>query len=128
MGGHSSNTPKKCGLTELIIFIAALFAGTACSICSKTMMELRGEGITGEEEVFQKPIFQTFGMFVGMTFGLVMHVSVLFFKIPFPGYDHKEPEKESELANNTFTNYGSVEKEQDPLLKQRRKSSENPQK
>jgi drug/metabolite transporter (DMT)-like permease len=55
---------------------------------SKTMMELKGEGITGDIEVFRKPIFQTFGMFVGMVFGLVMHGFVLFFKIPFPGYNH----------------------------------------
>lgn len=43
-----------------------------------------------EEEVltmsFQKPLFQTFGMFVGMLFGLVMHWIVLIFRIPFPGY------------------------------------------
>lgn len=36
---------------------------------------------------FQKPLFQTFGMFVGMLFGLVMHWTVLMFRIPFPGYD-----------------------------------------
>lgn len=35
---------------------------------------------------FQKPLFQTFGMFVGMIFGLVMHWIVLLFRIPFPGY------------------------------------------
>ena len=114
-GGNDAN--KKCGLTELLIFIAAIVTGTACSICtssktlgnfaslssfqytlhtvlyvtpgSKTMMELKGEGITGEIEVFQKPIFQTFGMFVGMVFGLVMHGVVLCFKIPFPGYNHQ---------------------------------------
>lgn len=52
------------------------------------MMELKGEGITGEIETFRKPIFQTFGMFVGMVFGLIMHGVVLYFKIPFPGYNH----------------------------------------
>ena len=55
-GGDSANT--KCGLAEYLIFIAAIITGTACSICSKTMMELTGTGITGEEEVFRKPIFQ----------------------------------------------------------------------
>ena len=86
MGGANGGTPKKCGLTELLIFVAAVIAGTACSICSKTMMELHGTGMTGQEEQFSKPLFQTFGMFVGMTFGLVMHWAVVAFKIPFPGY------------------------------------------
>lgn len=47
---------------------------------------------TGKEqiELFQKPLFQTFGMFVGMCFGLVMHWVVLAFRIPFPGYDFGE--------------------------------------
>lgn len=117
MGG-GNNATNKCGLTELLIFLAAILSGTACSICSKTMMEIRGVGITGEEEVFQKPIFQTFGMFVGMTFGLVMHWAVIMFKIPFPGYDHSTASEEKEgLAAGTVSNYGSVGKEVDPLLK-----------
>ena len=48
------------------------------------------EPINDEEVLtmsFQKPLFQTFGMFVGMLFGLVMHWIVLIFRIPFPGYD-----------------------------------------
>ena len=82
-------------------------------------MELHGEGITGEQEIFQKPIFQTFGMFVGMTFGLVMHWFVLFFKIPFPGYpgyenghnDNKNGEEKTSLNGNgvSSANYGSVD-------------------
>jgi len=55
---------------------------------SKNMMALRGEGITGEIELFEKPIFQTFGMFLGMLFALLMHWVVLALKIPFPGYSH----------------------------------------
>jgi len=61
---------------------------------------------TGElnEEIFTKPLFQTFGMFVGMLFGLVMHWIVLLFKIPFPGYDHtgvvkNNNEKDVEIAS-----------------------------
>jgi drug/metabolite transporter (DMT)-like permease len=73
---------------ELLIFLAAIVTGTCCSICSKTMMQLHSTGITGETEVFTKPLFQTLGMFVGMMFGLVMHVLVLVFRIPFPGYQH----------------------------------------
>jgi len=57
------------------------------------MMGLHGWNGTLDEngmptvEPFQKPLFQTFGMFVGMTFGLIMHWVVLAFKISFPGYD-----------------------------------------
>lgn len=58
------------------------------------MMSMHGTIIStddgGDEVVmtlsFQKPLFQTFGMFVGMIFGLVMHWIVLIFRIPFPGY------------------------------------------
>mmetsp|Transcript_58083 Transcript_58083/g.141968 ORF Transcript_58083/g.141968 Transcript_58083/m.141968 type:complete len:497 (-) Transcript_58083:301-1791(-) len=97
-GGGASDANKKCGLLELIVFVAAIIAGTACSILSKTMMGLQAEGITGEMETFEKPIFQTFGMFLGMTFGLVMHFVVLACKIPFPGYDHDD-----DTNNNTST-------------------------
>ena len=45
-------------------------------------------GMTGNIENFSKPIFQTFGMFTGMTAGLVMHFIVKVFKISFPGYKH----------------------------------------
>jgi drug/metabolite transporter (DMT)-like permease len=38
--------------------------------------------------VLQFPLFQTFGMFTGMTAALVMHFIVLKFEIPFPGYVH----------------------------------------
>lgn len=87
--GDGSSAATKCGLFEMSIFIIAIISGTACSICSKTMMELHGIGIDGDIELFDKPIFQTFGMFVGMLFGLVMHWAVLYWKIPFPGYDHE---------------------------------------
>jgi len=84
----SKDVPKKCGLMELLIFLAAIVSGTACSICSKTMMDLHGVGMTGATEPFSKPLFQTFGMFVGMLFGLAMHCAVVFFRLPFPGYNH----------------------------------------
>mmetsp|Transcript_43888 Transcript_43888/g.105897 ORF Transcript_43888/g.105897 Transcript_43888/m.105897 type:complete len:469 (+) Transcript_43888:87-1493(+) len=125
-----SNAAKKCGLTELLIFLAAIICGTGCSICSKTMMELHGEGITGEEEVFQKPIFQTFGMFVGMMFGLVMHEVVVTFKIPFPGYVHatdKSADEAESLASSAKT-YGSIDKEADPLVKKEEEESSGAQK
>jgi hypothetical protein len=82
------------------------------------MMGLRGEGITGEDELFQKPIFQTFGMFVGMTFGLVMHCVVLFFKIPFPGYPGygQGGTKSAALNSEKGTTYGTLDDEKKGLL------------
>ena len=88
MSGGGGDGPKKCGLTELLVFLAALVFGTLCSIMSKNMMALKGEGMGGDIELFEKPIFQTFGMFLGMLFALLMHFVVLALKIPFPGYNH----------------------------------------
>eukprot|EP00591_Stephanopyxis_turris_P013569 CAMPEP_0195513174 /NCGR_PEP_ID=MMETSP0794_2-20130614/4886_1 /TAXON_ID=515487 /ORGANISM="Stephanopyxis turris, Strain CCMP 815" /LENGTH=454 /DNA_ID=CAMNT_0040641113 /DNA_START=188 /DNA_END=1553 /DNA_ORIENTATION=+ len=81
-----------------------MVCGTACSILSKLMMELKGVGMTGEIEVFEKPIFQSFGMFIGMTFGVVMHCLVLYFKIPFPGYPFKWNDNDNNEAKKPFTN------------------------
>jgi len=95
MASGDTAITKKCGCTEITIFLLALIFGTACSICSKVMMDMHGIGMTGETEQFSKPIFQTFGMFVGMTFGVVMHWSVLYFRVPFPGYNHASPSTNS---------------------------------
>jgi drug/metabolite transporter (DMT)-like permease len=84
-GGHSA----KCGFPELIVFLFALVAGTACSLTSKILLDMKSVGMTGEEEVFSYPLFQTLGMFIGMTAALFVHALVLAFKIPFPGYKHK---------------------------------------
>lgn len=119
LGG--SDATKKCGLLELLVFVAAIVAGTACSILSKTMMGLQGEGMTGQQERFEKPIFQTFGMFLGMTFGLVMHWVVLACKIPFPGYEHNTVTTATTTASSkksTVTiSEGGPAKETDGLLK-----------
>lgn len=40
---------------------------------SKLLLSMRSVGITGEEEAFQKPLFQTWGMFLGMTCALFIH-------------------------------------------------------
>lgn len=108
MGGGESATTKRCGVVEFTFFVLAVVTGTACSICSKTMMELHGIGIDGDTEMFTKPLFQTFGMFVGMLFGLVMHEVVLWFKIPFPGYKH-EPASEGNATKNKPVEYGSID-------------------
>jgi len=92
MGGAADyDAVRKCGLKEQGVFVIALVCGTACSILSKTMMEMHGVGATGQVEKFEKPLFQTFGMFVGMVLGLAMHYFVLAFRIPFPGYNHVLP-------------------------------------
>jgi drug/metabolite transporter (DMT)-like permease len=88
------------------------------------MMELKGEGITGEIEVFRKPIFQTFGMFVGMVFGLVMHIAVVYFKIPFPGYTHSPAQ--SVGNGNSGKNQGSAPTETDGLLVSQNNTDETP--
>ena len=62
-GGGSGSVAKKCGMLELLVFIAAIICGTACSICSKNMMQLHAVGMTGEVEQFSKPLFQTFGTY-----------------------------------------------------------------
>lgn len=90
MSGGGGKSPKKCGLVELLVFLGALASGTLCSIMSKNMMNLTGAGIAGEVERFEKPIFQTFGMFIGMLFALPIHWAVLALRLPFPGYDHGE--------------------------------------
>jgi drug/metabolite transporter (DMT)-like permease len=51
-------------------------------------MQMSSTGKSGHVEPFSKPIFQTLGMFVGMTFGLVMHAIVKRYRIEFPGYVH----------------------------------------
>ena len=35
MGGDSTSATAKCGVLELMMFIAALIAGTCCSLTSK---------------------------------------------------------------------------------------------
>jgi drug/metabolite transporter (DMT)-like permease len=126
MGGDSSSnsggsaSAKRCGVGELVIFLTAIAAGTACSICSKTMMSMHGTGITGETEAFSKPIFQTFGMFVGMMFGLVMHWIVLYFQIPFPGYEHELMRQQQQQQQQQLPRYSggnAAASEQDALLK-----------
>lgn len=116
MSGGTSNSTTKCGLYETIIFLLAIIFGTACSICSKTMMSLHGIGLDHVTvERFDKPIFQTLGMFIGMIFGLFMHFMVLYFRIPFPGYDH---------LNHMVTTNGKTNTKEDEEKQQIRPSNE----
>jgi hypothetical protein len=100
MSGGSA-PQKTCGTFEVLLFIFALIGGTLCSLTSKVMLTMKGEGMTGEIENFSYPLFQTFGMFLGMTAALIMHQLVLQFKIPFPGYSHVEVEEIDEETGET---------------------------
>jgi hypothetical protein len=84
---HESKDLKKCSIKELILFVTAVIFGTACSITSKAMMEQYSYGLDGKMEKFDKALFQTFGMFIGMLFALPMHWAVNFFHLDFPGYN-----------------------------------------
>jgi hypothetical protein len=49
-------------------------------------MSMKSVGLSGEVEYFSYPLFQTFGMFIGMLCGLIVHFVIITYKIPFPGY------------------------------------------
>lgn len=57
----SSSATASCGVFQIAVFLVAIVTGTACSICSKTMMSLHAVGMHGDVEAFSKPLFQTFG-------------------------------------------------------------------
>lgn len=87
--GSGDNNDGPSAYLSLVIFLCALIGGTFCSLTSKVMLNMKSIGLSGEEEEFSYPLFQTFGMFLGMTGGLLMHMYVKAYKIPFPGYDHE---------------------------------------
>ena len=53
-----------------VIFTAALICGTACSIFSKVLLDVKGEWLDGTEHAFTEPLFQTLGMFAAMLIAL----------------------------------------------------------
>eukprot|EP01035_Chromulina_nebulosa_P020275 gene20275-26320_t len=94
-----------CGIEAVIVFIFALIAGTGCSLTSKVLLSMKSTGMTGEIEEFSFPLFQTFGMFLGMTSALLIHFIVLYGRIPFPGYNHKQKNiinKDDKFDSNEF--------------------------
>ena len=60
-------------MAEFLVFVGALVAGTGCSLCSKVLLSMQSVGLSGELESFQNPLFQTWGMFLGMVFALPVH-------------------------------------------------------
>ncbi|KAH8054055.1 hypothetical protein JL720_14586 [Aureococcus anophagefferens] len=71
-GGRGGSEPT-CGMAEFLVFVGALVAGTGCSLCSKVLLSMQSVGLSGELESFQNPLFQTWGMFLGMVFALPVH-------------------------------------------------------
>ena len=80
----------KLYITMNFLFLAALLAGTIYSLSSKMLLHMNGIGMTGQLETFSSPLFLTYGMFLGMTAALLLHVWVISFRIPFPGYHHDD--------------------------------------
>eukprot|EP01041_Mallomonas_annulata_P002105 gene2105-4110_t len=86
VGISLSNLQSYTSTTKIVVFSLALLFGTACSLSSKILLSMRSHGMSGREEDFSFPLFQTFGMFTAMLFGLLIHFLVVYFEIPFPGY------------------------------------------
>lgn len=55
------------------VFIVGLAAGTGCTIASKSLFEVTAVGSNGELQQFKPPLYQTWVMFLGMTFALPAH-------------------------------------------------------
>ena len=84
----SSSNINECGLSKVLIFLLTVLLRACTSICSKVIMSMSGSVEKGKILFFHKPLFTSCSMFVGISFAMVMHVFVVFFRIPFPGYDH----------------------------------------
>lgn len=70
MGGSE----KGCDAQSAAVFIIGLVAGTGCIIVAKMLFEMKAVGSTGELEVFNPPVFETFVMFFGMLFALPVYM------------------------------------------------------
>jgi hypothetical protein len=57
----------ECGISQTFVFLAALVAGTGCSLTSKILLSMKSIDIDGNEAAFEFPLFQTMGMFLGIT-------------------------------------------------------------
>ena len=71
---------EQCGPQAALVFIIGLAAGTGCTIASKALFQVQAVGMTGEVETFDPPLFQTWVMFVGMTFALPAHFLSEYYK------------------------------------------------
>lgn len=62
-----------CDTSAVAIFTAGLVSGTAISIVSKTLLQVRAMGKYGAEEDFAPKLLNTVLMFAGMSMSLVVH-------------------------------------------------------
>ena len=116
MGEGHGESDSGCSIPKLLVFVSALVAGTVCSLSSKILLSMKSTGITGEVEDFSYPLFQTTGMFLGMTGGLFFHFVVLWFKIPFPGYTHSSASSYSSVASDEeMSGFGGSQAGMKPL-------------
>ncbi|KAG9397940.1 hypothetical protein AC1031_016357 [Aphanomyces cochlioides] len=56
-----------------IAFVAALVFGTSTTLTSKFVYSIKSQGVEGEPKTFEKPLMQTFLMFVAMSLALIVH-------------------------------------------------------
>lgn len=94
---------RKCDARAAVVFLIGLGAGTGCTICSKAMFQLHAVGLSGEPEPFKPPLFQTWVMFVGMTFALPAHfISQCLRKKREQGHPELLHDSERQEASVTF--------------------------
>ena len=72
--------------TKAAVFLGALVAGTGCSLTSKMLLSMKSVGASGEVEDFENPLFQTWGMFIGMCMALPVHMLHAWCTRPRKGY------------------------------------------
>lgn len=62
-----------CGVQEAFVFGMGMIAGTGTTLTGKVMYGIDSVGLDGTVKKFEKPIFQTWGMFFAMVFALPIH-------------------------------------------------------
>lgn len=86
---HGLSNINKCGLSKVLLFSFAVLLQSFMSICSKVIMSMSSSRDNYDGEgTLPKPMLLTFCRFASTSFALVMHVLVVYFGIPFPGYNH----------------------------------------
>lgn len=106
---YLSNIPQ-CGVKEIFLFVMTVIFGTAYTIYSKILIEILGSNTTNEmlsTTPFLKPLLLTFGMFIGISFSLIVHWFVLLFRFPFPGYNFNGMEARSNQSELSLDESGA---------------------
>lgn len=61
-----------CGLSTLVFALGLAF-GSSTTILSKVLYTVSSPGVDGEHRLFEKPLFLTLIMFIGMSFAMPLH-------------------------------------------------------